>query len=53
MNEKIKAKEYSAENIKVLEATIYTAVRSGSEVREIITLKFKNNFAAEIAAPKS
>ena len=39
--------------IKVLDATAYTVVNSGSEIREVITLKFKDNFAARIAAPKS
>ena len=41
------------QNIKVLDVTAYTVVNSGSGIREIITLKFKDNFAARIAAPKS
>ena len=39
--------------IKVLDTTLYTVVRSGSEVREIITLKFKDNFAAGNTPPES
>jgi len=39
--------------IKVLDVTLYNVRNSGFELREIFTLKFKDNFAAEIATPKS